>query len=96
MILFFVPWLDKGKVRSIRYRGSLYKSCLTMFILSFLILGYLGLKPTNIWGQFSGLMGDLEVSVFVARICTILYFLFFFLMPIYTKYETTKEVPERL
>ncbi len=53
VLLFFLPWLDRGKVKSIRYRGSLYKGWLIAFVVSFLILGYLGVVPVTVWGQFS-------------------------------------------
>jgi ubiquinol-cytochrome c reductase cytochrome b subunit len=39
LIFFFLPWLDKGAVKSIRYRGTLYKSWLAAFVISFVILG---------------------------------------------------------
>ena len=51
-MFFLLPWLDRGKVKSIRYRGTLYKSWLTAFVFSFLILGYLGVVPVTVWGQF--------------------------------------------
>jgi ubiquinol-cytochrome c reductase cytochrome b subunit len=44
-------------------------------VISFLLLGYLGLKPTNIWGQ----IGGADVATVVAQLCTLLYFLFFFI-----------------
>ena len=52
MIFFVLPWLDRGPVKSIRYRGTLYKAWLAVFVVSFLILGYLGVVPITIWGQF--------------------------------------------
>ena len=52
VIFFFLPWLDRGAVKSIRYRGTLYKSWLAAFVISFLILGYLGVVPVTVWGQF--------------------------------------------
>ena len=52
MVFFPLPWLDRGKVKSIRYRGTLYKSWLAAFVISFLILGYLGVVPVTVWGQF--------------------------------------------
>src|SRR4029077_2295115 len=36
MVFFLLPWLDRGKVKSIRYRGTLYKSWLVAFVASFL------------------------------------------------------------
>ena len=52
VVFFFLPWLDRGAVKSIRYRGTLYKSWLAAFVISFLILGYLGVVPVTVWGQF--------------------------------------------
>src|SRR5439155_10710096 len=52
LILFFLPWLDRSPVRSIRYRGAYYKSALAVFVVAFLILGYLGTESTTVWGQF--------------------------------------------
>jgi ubiquinol-cytochrome c reductase cytochrome b subunit len=96
MILFFLPWLDRGKVKSIRYRGNVYKTWLALFIVSFFVLGYLGVKPTNVWGQFGPWLANAERSVVVARIFTVIYFLFFLLMPWYTKIDKTKPEPERV
>ena len=52
MIFALLPWLDKSPVKSIRYRGKLYKRWLAAFVVSFLVLGYLGTVPSNVWGQF--------------------------------------------
>ena len=83
-IFFVVPWLDRSKVASIRYKGIYSKIALAMFAISFITLGYLGT------------VGVTEVRKIVSLICTVLYFAYFLLMPIYTKFETTKEVPNRL
>jgi ubiquinol-cytochrome c reductase cytochrome b subunit len=83
-VLFFVPWLDRSPVKSIRYRGPIYKVMLTIFVLSFISLGLCGLKPP------SGIYPTL------AKICTVLYFAFFLLMPWYTKFDSVKPVPERV
>ena len=96
MIFFLLPWLDRGRVKSIRYRGPIYKSALAIFVVSFLVLGYLGTEPTNVWGQFGPWLGSAERATVVARIFTILYFLFFLLMPWYTRIDKTKPEPERL
>lgn len=92
VILFLLPWLDKSPVRSIRYKGPLFKSSLTIFVIAFLLLGYLGLKPTNIWGQ----IGGTDVATFVAQLCTALYFLFFLTLPIISRIDRTKVEPERV
>ncbi len=95
-ILFALPWLDKSPVRSIRYRGGVYKVWLALFVISFLLLGYLGVEPTNVWGQFGAWLDGADRATVVARICTVIYFLFFILMPFYTKREKTKPEPTRV
>jgi len=84
IVLFFLPWLDRSPVKSIRYRGTLYKTALTLFIISFFILGWLGMEQPT------------EIKTWLARICSVIYFAFFFLMPIYTKLDKTKPVPDRV
>jgi len=80
----FLPWLDKSPVKSMRYRGWMSKTALAVFTVSFVALGYLGLMPAE------------GVYVFWARLFTVLYFAFFVLMPVYTRIEQTKPLPERL
>jgi len=84
MVFFLLPWLDRSPVKSIRYRGAIYKSALGIFVVCFVILGYLGILPVT------------DGRTLVAQICTVLYFLFFILMPFYTKWDKTKPVPERV
>ena len=84
LILFFLPWLDRSPVKSIRYRSPIYKWVLGVFVVSFVMLGWLGMQPVT------------PLNVFLARVFTILYFAFFILMPWYTSIGKTKEVPERL
>ena len=99
LIFFALPWLDRGAVRSIRYRGNLYKSFFAMFIVCFIVLGYLGVKSTDVWGQFgdwSVILDTKERATWVARVMTIGYFAFFFLMPWYTKADKTKPEPARV
>jgi ubiquinol-cytochrome c reductase cytochrome b subunit len=98
LIFFFLPWLDRGAVKSIRYRGGLYKGWLAAFVVSFLILGYLGTVPVTVWGQFADgfpFYGADKATV-VARVFTVVYFLFFLLMPWYTVRDRTKPQPERV
>jgi ubiquinol-cytochrome c reductase cytochrome b subunit len=92
MAFFFVPWLDRGAVKSIRYRGWLFKVPLAVFVITFLVLGWLGTKPTD----FLGKLGELEIATLLARIFTILYFLYFVLMPWYTKADKTRPEPDRV
>ncbi|MDH5361310.1 MAG: cytochrome bc complex cytochrome b subunit [Gammaproteobacteria bacterium] len=84
VVFFFLPWLDKSPVKSIRYRGMLYKSWIAVFVVSFIVLGYLGTQPST------------DGKTLAAQIFTTLYFLFFFLMPWYTRADKTKPVPERV
>jgi ubiquinol-cytochrome c reductase cytochrome b subunit len=84
LAFFFVPWLDRSRVKSIRYRGWLYRGFLFAFAISFLALGYLGLKPAT------------PTYTNAARIFSVVYFAFFILMPWYTKADQTKPVPERV
>jgi ubiquinol-cytochrome c reductase cytochrome b subunit len=84
LLPFFLPWLDRCRVKSIRYRSWIYKMALAVFAVSFLSLGYLGMqKPT----------GTIYV---LCRIFTILYFAFFVSMPFYSRVEKTKPVPTRV
>src|SRR6202789_3498245 len=82
VVLFFVPWLDRSPVKSIRYRGPIYKVMLAIFVVSFVILGICGLKPPA------------GIYPMLAKICTVLYFAFFLLMPWYTRIDRGKPVPE--
>ena len=83
MILFLLPWLDRSPVKSMRYKGPIFKSAVAIFVVVFLILGYLGTEPTNVWGHSVPWLGNADRATVVARICTAIYFLFFFLMPWY-------------
>jgi ubiquinol-cytochrome c reductase cytochrome b subunit len=81
---FFLPWLDRSPVKSVRYRGWWFKGMLALFTVSFLMLMYLGLKPAT------------GVYVTLARVFSVGYFAFFWLMPFYTKWDVTKPVPKRV
>lgn len=83
-VLFAMPWLDRCKVKSIRYRGLSYKLLLTMLIISFVVLGWLGTQPST------------PLLTKMAQIFTTLYFAFFLVLPFTSKYEKTKPVPERV
>jgi ubiquinol-cytochrome c reductase cytochrome b subunit len=80
----FLPWLDHSPVKSMRYRGWISRGALAIFVISFLVLMYLGLQPAE------------GLYVLLARIFTILYFLYFLAMPIYTRLDPVKPVPQRL
>ena len=84
LILFALPWLDRSPVKSIRYRSTIYKWVLGVFVISFIMLGWLGVQPVT------------PLNALLARVFTALYFAFFILMPWYTSIGKTKEVPERV
>ena len=84
LVFFFLPWLDRSPVKSIRYRSPIYKWILGVFVVSFIMLGWLGVQPVT------------PLYVLLARIFTTLYFAFFLLMPWYSTLGKTKEVPERV
>ncbi len=84
VILFFLPWLDRSPVKSIRYKGPIFKIALALFVICFVVLGWLGTKPAE------------GLYTLMAQIGTVYYFAFFLLMPIYTKLDKTKPVPERV
>ncbi|HOB60551.1 MAG TPA: cytochrome bc complex cytochrome b subunit [Candidatus Competibacteraceae bacterium] len=84
VLLFFLPWLDRSPVKSIRYRGFAFKLVLAAFVIAFLILGYLGALPTT------------PERTTLAQVCSVVYFAFFFLLPILPAIEKTKPVPERV
>ena len=84
LVFFFLPWLDRSPVKSIRYRSPIYKWILGIFVVSFIMLGWLGVQPVT------------PLYVLLARIFTGLYFAFFLLMPWYSTLGKTKEVPDRV
>jgi len=84
VIIAFLPWLDRSPVKSIRYKGGLYKLILVVFIIAFFILGYLGVLPPT------------PGRTLVSQICSVIYFAFFLLMPVFSKLDKTKPVPERV
>ena len=83
-IFCLLPWLDRSPVKSIRYKGPIFRIALALFTISFVLLGYLGLQEPT------------PEKTLLAQICTVIYFGFFFLMPIYSKIDKTKPEPERV
>ena len=84
MIFFFMPWLDRSPVKSIRYKGPLTKVAIALFIVAFFVLGYVGTLAVT-----SG-------RTLAAQIGTAVYFLFFFLMPWYSRMDKCKPEPQRV
>jgi len=84
MILFFLPWLDRSPVKSIRYRPAWHMYLYLVFVVFFLILGYLGMKPPTPMGTL------------IAQVGALYYFGFFALMPFWSQLGKFKPVPERV
>jgi ubiquinol-cytochrome c reductase cytochrome b subunit len=83
-VLFLLPWLDRSPVKSIRYRGTIYKVAIGVFVISFIALGYLGTQPAT------------PVMTNFARLFSVLYFGFFLSLLIIPRFEKTKPVPDRV
>ena len=79
-----LPWLDRSPVKSIRYKGSISRTMLTLFVISFFILGYFGTQEPS------------KAGTIAAQVCTAIYFAYFVLMPWYTRIEKTQPEPERV
>ncbi len=84
VVLFFLPWIDRCKVKSIRYRSGIYKANLIVFCVSFVVLGWLAMQPVN------------ETITFLSRLFSFLYFAFFAVLYVTSKNESTKPVPDRV
>ena len=84
LVFFLLPWLDQSPVKSIRYKGPLVKVALALFVIVFLVLGYLGTLTVT------------EGRTLAAQVCTLIYFAFFLLMPWYTRMDKTRPEPERV
>jgi ubiquinol-cytochrome c reductase cytochrome b subunit len=84
VVFFFLPWLDRSPVKSIRYKGPYYKTALALFVIAFFVLGYLGTQPVS------------TGRTVLAQIGTAVYFLFFALMPWYSRLDKCKPEPQRV
>lgn len=84
LILFALPWLDRSPARSLRYRPGWHKVVYGIFVLNFLVLGYLGIQPPS------------DIGTIIAQAGTLYYFGFFLLMPVWSRMGTFKPVPDRI
>jgi len=84
VILFFLPWLDHSPVKSIRYRPTWHKYLYAVFIVNFLMLGYLGTQSPS------------PVFNIMSQIGTLIYLGFFLLMPVWSRRGVFKPVPDRI
>ncbi len=102
VILAFLPWLDRSPVKSIRYRGPIFKTLLAIFVFSFLILGFLGTKVPSYYffgytpSESFNPLNYLLSGAILTQVFTIYYFLFFLTMPYWSKIDKCKPVPERV
>ena len=72
VVLFFMPWIDSNPIKSIRYRSMLFRINLFVFVIGFLILGYLGVKaPTPLYSALALRFSEM-------------YFIFFALLYFYS------------
>jgi ubiquinol-cytochrome c reductase cytochrome b subunit len=84
LVFFFMPWLDRSPVKSIRYKGPITKSAIALFVVAFFVLGYLGTQPVTTGRTVAAQLG------------TAVYFLFFFLMPWYSRMDKSRPEPHRV
>jgi ubiquinol-cytochrome c reductase cytochrome b subunit len=84
LIFFLLPWLDQSPVKSIRYKGPLFRTALTIFVIVFIVLGYYGTQTVT------------PAGTVISQIGTLIYFAFFLLMPWYSAMDKTKPVPDRV
>ncbi|CAI3787219.1 Cytochrome b [Pseudomonas sp. MM227] len=83
-ILFVLPWLDRSPVKSMRYKGWFSRTALALFCVAFVTLGYVGMQPATV------------ITTWIARGGVVLYFGYFLAMPLYTRREITRPVPDRI
>ncbi len=84
ILLALLPWIDRCKVRSVRYRSTLHKLNLVNFVISFIVLGVLGVLPAT------------PTYTLFAQIASVAYFGYFIALWFYSKNEKTKPLPVRL
>ncbi|MGY0400323.1 MAG: cytochrome bc complex cytochrome b subunit, partial [Ostreibacterium sp.] len=85
IIMFLLPWLDRDPTKSIRYRGPIYKIATALFVIAFMVLTWLGGRPTT------------DTATLIAQILTAYYFLYFLVvLPILPKIDKCKPVPARV
>jgi ubiquinol-cytochrome c reductase cytochrome b subunit len=77
VVLFFLPWLDKSPVKSIRYKDNRTKLALAVFVIAFGLLGYFGVVQSS------------DTKTMIAQAATLMYFGYFLYMPFYSRTEIT-------
>jgi ubiquinol-cytochrome c reductase cytochrome b subunit len=84
VILFSLPWIDNSPVKSIRFRPGWHLYLYALFVVAFVVLGYFGTQPPS------------EIGGVLSKICTLIYFGFFALMPWWSEMGEAKMVPTRV
>ncbi len=84
VVLFFLPWIDRCKVKSIKYRANIYKANLFTFAVTFVVLGWLAMQPVT------------DTITYLSQFFTFMYFAFFGVLYVTSKNEITKPVPDRV
>jgi len=82
-ILFLLPFLDRSKVRSARYR-PVFRQMVILFFITVIVLGYCGHSATS------------PTLKLVGQIATGYYFAFFILLLFVPKFEKTKPLPDHI
>lgn len=76
MVIFAaLPWLDRSEGDTVRKKGPIFKVALALFVIAFVTLGYLGTVEVT------------HDRLLIAQVCTAIYFGFFLLMPIYSRWD---------
>ena len=83
VIFFFLPWIDRSKVRSAKFR-PIYKQLFWMFFLVCVVLGYIGSQPPE------------GTMVTLGRVFSVAYFAFFPLLWLTSKFEKPKPLPQSI
>jgi ubiquinol-cytochrome c reductase cytochrome b subunit len=84
IVLFLLPWFDRGVVKSIRFRSKTHAFNLAQFAICFIVLGVLGTMEAT------------PVNNMIGTVATFGYFGFFVALWFYSKNEKTQPVPDRV
>uniref|UniRef100_E6QUE8 Cytochrome b n=1 Tax=mine drainage metagenome TaxID=410659 RepID=E6QUE8_9ZZZZ len=83
LLPFFLPWLDQNPVKSSRYR-PVYRMMIILLVATFATLAWVGEQP------------PLPKYHLIEVAGALLYLGFFLLLPVISKFEPTRPVPERV
>ena len=90
LILLFLPWLDRSRVRSARFR-PVYKQFFWIFVVDCIVLGWVGAKRPD--AVFAGVIPLLRIG----QVATFYYFFHFLvLVPLIGILERPRPMPESI